>query len=212
MEIIILTPIRLLGDGLTACFSRFPEMSVRAVLNNLPSLRHTLTITAVDLVLVDVSQGINLFDIHTIAMERPNISLVALGVGEQEKEVVRCGRAGFTGYVLREATVEELCRTLVDVGRGRVSCSAEISGHLLRALFQVSPLRPEPSQAERRLTRREAEILQFLAQGLANKEIARELSLSVSTVKQHVHSILGKLQLQRRGQAIQHVRSAQWIT
>jgi two-component system, NarL family, nitrate/nitrite response regulator NarL len=211
MEIIVLTPIRVFGDGLMACFSRFPEMSVRAVLNNLPSLRHTLTTMTVDVVLVDVTQGINLFDVGTVAVERPDVSLVALGLSEQEKEVIRCGRAGFAGYVTREATIEELYRTLFDVVRGRLECSAEMSGHLLRALFHVNPLPSEPCQTERRLTRREAEILQFLEQGLANKEIARELSLSVSTVKHHVHNVLDKLQLQRRVQAIQHMRDTPWV-
>jgi DNA-binding NarL/FixJ family response regulator len=210
MKIIILTPIRLFGDGLMACFSRFPEMSVRAVLNNLASLRHTLATTAVDLVLVDVTQGINLFDVRTIAAERPDVSLVALGLAEQEKEVIRCGRAGFTGYVAREATVEELHRTLFEIVRGRLACSAEMSAHLLRALFHKDTLPSEPAQTERTLTRREGEILQFLGQGLANKEIARELSLSVSTVKHHVHNVLDKLQLQRRAQAIQRVHNAPW--
>jgi two-component system nitrate/nitrite response regulator NarL len=206
MEIIILTPIRLFGDGLMACFSRFPEMSVHGVLSSLASLNHALTTTAVDLVLVDVTQGIDFFDMRIIAVERPDVSLVALGLTEQEKEVIRCGRAGFTGYVAREATVEELYQTLFDVVGGRLACSAEMSGHLLRALFHRDTLSSEQPEMERALTRREAEILQLLGQGLANKEIARELSLSVSTVKHHVHNVLDKLQLQRRTQAIQRVR------
>lgn len=208
MEIVILTPIRLFGDGLIACFSRFPEMSVGAVHNNLASLRHTLTTTAVDLVLVDVTHGINLSDMKTVAIERPDVSLVAVGLAEHENDVIKCGRAGFTGYVAREATVDELYRTLVDVVRGRLACSAEMSGHLLRALSHMDPLPFELPQTERRLTRREDEILQFLAQGLSNKEIARELSLSVSTVKHHVHNVLDKLQLQRRGQAAQRLSFA----
>lgn len=210
MEIIILTPVRLFGDGLLACFSRFPEISVSAVLNNLASLRRALTATAVDLVLIDVTHGIHLPDIKTVAMECPHVSLVALGLAEHENDVIKCGRAGFAGYVAREATVDELYRTLFDAVQGRLACSAEMSGHLLRALSQVDALPFPPPKTERRLTRREVEILQFLSQGLANKEIARELSLSVSTVKHHVHNVLGKLQLQRRGQAIQRLGDASW--
>lgn len=211
MDIIILTPVRLFGDGLMACCRQFPEMSIHAILNSLASLRHTLATTAVDLVLVDVTQGINLSDIRTIALESPDVSLVALGLAEHENAVIRCGRAGFAGYVAREATVDELYRTIFDVVRGRLACSPEISGHLLRALSHIDPLPFELPQAERTLTRREAQILQFLAQGLANKEIARELSLSVSTVKHHVHNILFKLQLQRRGQVMRKLRGAPWI-
>jgi DNA-binding NarL/FixJ family response regulator len=211
MKIAIITPIRLFGEGLIACFSRFPEMSIHVVLNNFASLRHTLTTTAIDLVLVDVTQGINVVDIRTIATERPDVLLVAFGLTEPEKEVIRCGRAGFAGYVAREATAEELYQTLFDVVRGRVACSAEMSGHLLRALFYMEALPTVLSTAERTLTRRECEILKFVGQGLANKEIARELSLSVSTVKHHVHNVLNKLQLQRRAQAIGRVREAPWL-
>lgn len=193
---------------MTACFSRFPEISVRAVLNNLGNLRQILATAAVDLVLVDVTQGINFYDVRSIAVERPNISLVAVGVAEQANEVIRCGRAGFIGYVTREATVEELHRTLFDVVRGRLACSAEMSGHLLRALFCMDAVLLELPQTERTLTPRETQILQFLGQGLSNKEIARRLSLSVSTVKHHVHNVLDKLRLQRRVQAFQHLQGS----
>lgn len=201
MNIIILTPVRLFGYGLSACFVRFPEMSVRAVLDNLASLRNVVSMTAVDLILVDVTQGIDLFDVRIIAAERPDITLVALGLAEREKEVVSCGRAGFAGYVARDATIDELYQSLVDIVRGRLTCSAEMSAHLLRALFHTDGL-PSSSHMERTLTRRENEVLQFLARGFANKEIARELSLSVATVKHHVHNVLDKLQLQRRAQVM----------
>jgi DNA-binding NarL/FixJ family response regulator len=210
MEIIILTPVRLFGDGLLACFSQHPEISVLAVLHNFASLRDTLTMTPVDLVLVDVTEGINLFDVRAIAEKRPDVSLVALGLKEQEQEVVRCGRAGFTGYVSREATLDDLYQILSDVVRGRLACSPEISGHLMRALFRIQHLESELPKVERALTRREREVLGFLAQGLANKEIARKLSLSVATIKHHVHNVLSKLQLQRRSQAMSF-GDAPWI-
>ena len=61
------------------------------------------------------------------------------------------------------------------------------------------------------LTRREGEVLQLIGRGLSNKEIARDLSLSVATVKHHVHHVLEKLQLPRRAQAMRRVRETPWI-
>jgi DNA-binding NarL/FixJ family response regulator len=61
------------------------------------------------------------------------------------------------------------------------------------------------------LTVRESEVLQLVGRGLSNKEIASELFLSVATVKHHVHHILEKLKLPRRGQAMRRVRDAPWI-
>lgn len=210
MNIIVLTPVRLMGDGLAACFSGRPEMTVLAVVNNLATLRVTLTTTAADLVLIDVTQGIDLYDVRSIAGERPDIALVALGLAEQRQEVIRCGRSGFAGYVAREATIDALCKALTDVVAGRLACPAEISGGLLRALFRRDRPSDEPD-VDHALTRRESDVLQLIGHGYSNKEIARELCLSVATVKHHVHNVLDKLKLPRRAQAMRKVRDAPWL-
>jgi DNA-binding NarL/FixJ family response regulator len=93
---------------------------------------------------------------------------------------------------------------------GRLACSADISGGLLRALFRSDDA-PVPSAHEEALTQREGEVLQLIGRGMSNKEIARELALSIATVKHHVHKVLEKLQLPRRAQAMRRVRSAPWI-
>jgi two-component system nitrate/nitrite response regulator NarL len=210
VNIIVLTPVRVLGDGLAACFSRRPNISVISVVSELTELRKLLTEAAADVVLIDVTQGVDLYDIRSIAQECPNIALVALGLPEQRQAVIRCGRVGFTGYIARNATVDALCKSLSDIVHGRLACPAEISGGLLRALFRNESLPGELVQ-ESSLTCRESEVLQLLGGGLSNKEIARDLSLSVATVKHHVHSILEKLNLSRRAQAMRRVRDAPWI-
>lgn len=210
MNIVVLTPVRVLGDGLAACFSLRPDMFVCAIVSDLAALRESLTEISADLVLIDVTQGVDLYDIRSIAQERPEVALVALGLTEQRQEVIRCGRAGFTGYVARDATVDALCKSLSDVVQGRLACPAEISGELLRALFRTD--RPsDESGPDCLLTRRERGVLQLIAEGYSNKEIARELILSVATVKHHVHNILTKMKLLRRAQAMRQVRDAPWL-
>ena len=210
MNVIVLTPVRLLGDGLAACFSSRPGMRAIAVVNDLANLRDTLATTDTDVVLIDVTQGVDLFDVRAIASEWPNMPFVALGLTEQRQEVIRCGRAGFAGYVARDASIDELCNSLLEIVAGRLACPPEISGGLLRALFRREPnsVEPNPSLA---LTRRESEVLELLGRGFSNKEIANELCLSVATVKHHVHHVLEKLQLQRRAQAMRRVRDAPWL-
>jgi two-component system nitrate/nitrite response regulator NarL len=102
MNIIVLTPVRLLGDGLAACFSSRPDMQAIAVVNDLASLRDKLSTTKTHVVLIDVTQGVDLFDVRAIASHWPDVPPVALGLTEQRQEVIRCGRAGFAGYVPRE--------------------------------------------------------------------------------------------------------------
>lgn len=210
MNIIILTPVRFFGDGLTACFATRPGIHVLAVYNDLASLRDALSVTCTDVVLIDVSQGIDLFDARAIAVEFADVALVALGLNEQRQEVIRCGRAGFAGYVAREATIDALCDALSGIVAGRLACPPEISGGLLRALFGNEP-RAEDAKIDLALTRREGEVLQLLGRGLSNKEIGSELCLSVATIKHHVHHILEKLKLTRRAQAMRRVRDAPWL-
>jgi DNA-binding NarL/FixJ family response regulator len=209
MDIIVLTPVRLLGDGLAECFSRRSEFEVVAVVEDLTTLRAALATTP-DIVLIDVTQGVDLFDVRAIAMEWTDVALVALGLNERRQEVVRCGRAGFAGYVARDASIDSLCDALLEIAAGRLSCPPEISGGLMRALFRKE-IRVDAPEVSSPLTPRESEVLQLLGRGLSNKEIAQELSLSVATVKHHVHNVLEKLQLSRRAQAMRRVREAPWI-
>jgi DNA-binding NarL/FixJ family response regulator len=211
MNIIVLTPVRLLGDGLAACFRSRPDIYVLAVVNDLASLRDSLATMEAHVVLIDVTQGVDLFDVRAIAAEWSDVALVALGLDEQRQEVIRCGRAGFAGYVARDASIDTLCKALSEIVAGRLACSPEISGSLLRALFRRDSSRGSESEADLALTRREREVLELLGRGLSNKEIGCELCVSVATVKHHVHHVLEKLKLPRRAQAMRRVQDAPWI-
>ena len=206
MNIIVLTPVRVLGDGLVACFHQRADIRVTAVLDDQVAVREQLVNGNVDLILVDVTLGIELYDIRSLTVEFPSVSFVALGLTELRHEVVQCGRAGFSGYVARNATVDELATALSDVIEGCLVCPSHISGGLLRALSQGVEATPVTLCSEASLTRRENEVLQLIGHGMSNKEIARELCLSVATVKHHVHKVLEKLQLARRTQAMHRVR------
>jgi DNA-binding NarL/FixJ family response regulator len=210
MDLVVVTPIRLFGDGLASCLRRQEGLSLRIVVTDLAALRSVLSADLSDAVLIDVTQGIDFDEIRSLAVEFPRVALVALGLEEQRQSVIRCGRAGFCGYVDRNASVDNLCRALSDACVGRLNCSAEISGGLLRALFDRA--NNEGSLGiTAALTNREGEVLQLIGTGLSNKEIATELSISVATVKHHVHHVLHKLNLPRRAQAMRRVREQPWI-
>jgi two-component system, NarL family, nitrate/nitrite response regulator NarL len=210
MDVFIVTPVRLLGDGLTECLAARAGLSVRSVLPDLSRLRDELTDVEGGLVLVDTTLGVDLEEVRALAVAHPAIAFVALGLQEQRQDVIRCGRAGFSGYVPRSANIDELHNALMDVAAGRLACSSEISGGLMRALFRRDSNAAVPDSAEA-LTRREGEVLQLIGRGLSNKEIARELVLSLPTVKHHVHNVLSKLDVPHRAQAMRRVRETPWI-
>lgn len=211
MNIFVLTPVRLFGDGLGACFGDRPDISVLGVVNDLAALRDALAANEAHIVLVDVTQGIEFFDLRGIAAQWPTVALVALGLQERKQDVIQCGRVGFSGYIARDASVDTLCTTLSEIAAGRLSCPPEISGGLLRALFRTDAPASDPTALDLALTRRETEVLELLGEGLSNKEIGSHLCLSVATVKHHVHNVLDKLKLSKRAQAMRKVRDAPWM-
>lgn len=210
MKIIVVTPVRMLGDGLAACLNDRRDIAVIAIVNNLADLRQRLADSEIHAVLMDVTQGVDLWDVRAIAAEWPQVALIAIGLKEQRQEVIDCGRAGYSGYVSREASLDELSQTLHEIVAGRQECPPEITSGLLRALFRSDPYKVEFDR-EQELTRRESEVLELLGGGFSNKEIADKLCLSVATVKHHVHHVLEKLNLERRAQAMRRVREAPWL-
>jgi two-component system, NarL family, nitrate/nitrite response regulator NarL len=209
VKVIVLTPIRILGQGLEACFAARCDISLLATVPDVAALRTVLAASTPNLVLIDVTQGIDLEEVRSVAASYPELALVALGLCEQRQDVIRCGRAGFVGYVARDASLDALCQSMLEIATGRLQCSAEISGSLLRALFHTAPRAIASDDA---LTKREGEVLQLIGRGLSNKEIARELSLSTATIKHHVHGLLGKLKVARRSQAMRRVQESPWLS
>jgi two-component system, NarL family, nitrate/nitrite response regulator NarL len=210
MDLLLVSPVRLLGDGLAACLSERKGVRLQSTVADLRALRDALSFQHIEVVLIDVTQGIDLDEVRAAAAEHPTVALVALGLREQCQDVVSCGRAGFVGYLSRSSSIDELCNALPDIVAGRLACSSAISGGLLRALYRTMSDESESRVAES-LTQREGEVLQLIGRGLSNKEIARELCLSLATIKHHVHNVLDKLGVSRRAQAMRRVRNTPWI-
>lgn len=208
MQTVILAPVRLLGDGLSRCLQARGDVAVVAVAETVEAVRTILAQRQVEFLLVDMTQPIDLDEVRSLAVAAPSVVFVALGLRQQRHEVIRCGRAGFIGYVARDCDIDGLVKAMRDALAGRLACPEEISGGLLRALFRREE---EPGPDGAPLTRREGDVLQLIGRGLTNKEIARELGLSVATVKHHVHNVLEKLHLPRRAHAMRRVRERPWL-
>jgi DNA-binding NarL/FixJ family response regulator len=125
--------------------------------------------------------------------------IVALGMPENEVEVFNCAQLGIAGYVTREASIADMLLAVEATARGEVHCSPKIAGSLFR---RIAALSTERSASPNPLTARESQILGLLQQGMSNKMISRSLGIELPTVKNHVHSILGKLGIHRRTEAI----------
>lgn len=131
-----------------------------------------------------------------IRRELPDVEVIALTSVLEDASVFGAIRAGAIGYLLKDTEAEDLCRAIKSAAAGQVQLSPKAAARLMREVRA-----PESPEA---LTQREIEVLRLLAQGLSNKEIARELGIGEKTVKTHVSSILNKLGLLSRTQAALH--------
>jgi DNA-binding NarL/FixJ family response regulator len=154
-----------------------------------------------DVVLMDmlmpVMDGITATGI--IRKELPDVEVIALTSVLDDSSVFGAVRAGAIGYLLKDTEAEELNKAIKAAARGQVQLSPAAASRLVREVR--APDNPET------LTERETDVLMLIAQGLSNKEIARDLSIGEKTVKTHVSNILGKLGVLSRTQAaLQAVR------
>jgi DNA-binding NarL/FixJ family response regulator len=126
--------------------------------------------------------------------------LLVVGVPDSEIDILHCIEAGgASGYVLKDASLGDLLSNIEAIKRGETLCSPRIAGLAFRRVSTLA----HGNNGDRQgitsgLTRREEQIIKLVEEGLTNKEIAVDLRIEVSTVKNHVHNILDKLQLQDR--------------
>jgi DNA-binding NarL/FixJ family response regulator len=130
--------------------------------------------------------------------------IVALGVPADD-EVLGFAEAGVIGFVERDTDVDGLVESIEAARRGEAWCSPRIATLLLRRLTGL-PGAASRGPEHANLTARERQILRLIDTGLSNKEIAQQLRIEVATVKNHVHNILEKLHVRRRGEAAAQLR------
>lgn len=200
ISLIVVAEIRLLRDGLAAFLETREGIRVVGTATHHEEALPLLADVEDAVVLVDVAQPSAVDTIRAIVNGAPRSKVVALAVPELEPEVVRWAEEGTAGYVPRDGGLQELEACIRSVARGEAPYTPRMMAALLRRLAALaSERRPQPPRT--RLTLREREIAGLMRQGLTNKEIANELSIEPCTVKNHVHNILDKLGVRRRGDA-----------
>ncbi len=205
--LLIVSDIRLYREGLAQMLGREEGLRVVGTAADHQDAIRAMRELRPEVVLVDQAMPEALAFMRAVRDVPLAPAIVALGVSEVDTEVVAWAEAGIAGYVSREAGVPELIATVRGVGRGELLCSPRIAAALLRRVSALSYIRGGP-MAPSRLTARETEVLSLLERGFGNKEIARQLGIEVATVKNHVHNILEKLRVRRRGEAAAHLRRA----
>jgi DNA-binding NarL/FixJ family response regulator len=202
IAILILSQIRFLRESLAEALQRDPLLSIAGLCADLADALLLLKQIEPDIVLLDAAFPNGTTVIRPIAALSPRAKVVVFAVTETEEHVVSWAEAGAAGYIPASAALGELVRLLIAIQQGEQACSGRVASALMRQIANAAKsnrgmpkLAPEPF-----LTVREKEIVRLVSIGMSNKEIARRLNIELSTTKSHVHNVLGKLHLQRRGQ------------
>lgn len=200
---LILSDVRLFRDGIVACLAQRSGLAVVGVAAYRLEAIHRIRSLRPDVVVADLSEPANLHVVRTVATTFPRLRIVALAVWEVEQDIVACAEAGVHGYVSHDASIDELIAVTESVVGGESFCSPETA-----ALARRLSGRRAGVEYPGALTSRERQIGRLIERGLSNKEIAGELFIELATVKNHVHNILEKLHVRRRGEVAAQLRTA----
>ena len=152
-----------------------------------------------DLVLVDLRPAHLEPFVRRAHIEMPKLLLIAVVVREDEKDLLALFEVGIAGFVPLGCSLEDVFGAIRTALRGELHCPPQIVAALARRLGEMGKRRASHPGAAR-LTPREEQVLKLLGEGLTNKEIAARLFVEASTIKNHVHSILRKLSIDKRSE------------
>jgi DNA-binding NarL/FixJ family response regulator len=194
IRVVIADDHRVVRDGL----SQEPDVEVVGEAGDGRQAIEVVAATRPDVLLLDLYMpGLDGHGVLAALQDAPDRpAVVVLTSATDDDHLVHAVHAGATSYVLKTVPADDVIAAVRDAAAGTASLSPELLTRLTRALRRPPP--PDPLQP---LSPREREVLQLIARGHSNRQIARDLMIGEQTVKTHVRSILAKLGLQDRVQA-----------
>jgi two-component system, NarL family, nitrate/nitrite response regulator NarL len=192
VRVAVISPVRIHLHGVTRLLRQEPGITVTG------TAREPAMFDSADVILLDVAGARGIDTLRELSAMTA-VPIVVLGIRDRPGEVVDYAEAGIAGYVTDEHTVDDLVAAVRSAHQGEFSCPASVAAGLAaRLTLRAREHRRSPLS---QLTARERQILTLIESGSSNKEIARRLHIQLTTVKNHVHNILRKLDVRGRGEA-----------
>jgi DNA-binding NarL/FixJ family response regulator len=210
IRVLIVHETFLVSNALANVLQEEADMQVVGLATTYEEALDQLNESNVDMVLVNASRPSQplLTFIQSLCRAYADTKIVIMSVSETSEFILQCFQAGATGYSLQTDSLTELIRKVRAAYSGKPLLSPQIAGALVSRIAELSQVvgRPDADQGELMLlsadlTPREREVLGYLERGSSNQEIADALTIEVGTVKNHVHNILKKLNVDNRKRA-----------
>ncbi len=206
IKVMLVDRREILREGLTAILERDPEIEVVArfgsgkeAIDKVSEIRPDIVITE-----ADMPEDVYLELTRRIKEIPPRTKIIVLTHAKQETALFRALRLGARAYLTKHIGVDDLISSVHRVHAGEVIISAPMAAKMLDEIILMEEKKDVVGQAdqETNLSKRELEVLQLLARGTTNKEIAEALFISENTVKGHLSRILEKMNVRNRQQAV----------
>jgi DNA-binding NarL/FixJ family response regulator len=194
--------------GLHALLSSLPEATVVGEAADGEQAVHLATQHEPDVVVMDINMpGVNGVEAtRRIITARPDTGVLVLTMFDDDDSVFAAMRAGARGYLVKGADTTDVVRAITAIGNGEAIFGPSVARRIMA--FLTRPLSSYDEHLFPELSTREREVLDLIAAGVANADIAKRLFLSPKTIRNHVSSIFTKLQVADRAQAIVRARAA----
>jgi len=201
IRVLLIEDNRLLREGITAMLNEQPDIRAVSSTGNGDALEKARKVKP-QVVLLDLglrSQS-SLRIAELIKQEYAKAEIVVMDLIPVPAEVVEFVKAGVSGFILKDATIDDFLHTIRSVAEGKKVLPPPLTGSLFSHIveYAVQTGKADHLMKAVKLTHREHEVVNLISRGMSNKEIARELNIAVHTVKSHVHNILEKLALRTR--------------
>ena len=196
---------RLLREGLVALLNNQPDFEVVAAFGDSENAVQKVRECKAQVVLLDL--GLRQV-VEQVKQESPGIKLIVMDLFPAQAEIVYFIKAGVCGFILKDANIDDFLRTIRSVAAGANVLPPPMATSLFSQIAEQAVREGKAELIEAvRMTKREREIIQLIAEGLSNKEIAQKLNLATFTIKSHVHNILEKLALHTRLQVASYAHT-----
>lgn len=215
ISLILIEDNRLLRDGICAMLKKERDITVVAAFDDTDFVVDKVKELKPNIVLLDLGltnqDSIEL--VKLLKEKYPDVKVIVMDLIPIQEDILQFVEAGVSGFILKDATIAEFTGTIRSVVKGEKILPPTMAGSLFSQIvdYGVKELDPTELVQSVRMTKRESEVIELISIGLANKEIAFKLNLSIYTVKSHVHNILEKMALNTRVQIAIHANSPDGI-
>jgi DNA-binding NarL/FixJ family response regulator len=208
IRLLLIEDNRLLREGLAAMLKKQEDLSVVDTAGNGENILNIMRKHEPDIILLDLGlrNRSSLRLVRLVKNNFPNVKIIMMDLIPLQADVFEFVQAGVSGFMLKDISVKEFLKTIHSVFKGSKVLPPNLTGSLFSQIVDhaVNGSSPSVITESVRMTKRERQVIELIADGNTNKEIAQKLHLSPHTVKSHVHNILEKLSLNTRVQIAKH--------